>query len=134
LPAPLQAFARRALQAVLAQPHALERALGEWLTEPKPQVWFEAAHAGAGLPRGRALRLDRRTRMAYDARCVYINGESLDAAGRDARLVRRLADARRLSAAEAARLSPATRETIGHWQQAGWLHLCEGDEDHEAAP
>jgi 50S ribosomal protein L16 3-hydroxylase len=129
VPATLQAFAHRAVDAARARPHALERALGEWLTEPKPQVCFDAVRS-AGLPeRGGGLRLDRRTRMGYDARCVYINGESLDAAGRDALLVHRLADARRLSSAEVARLSPAAREAIGEWLAAGWVHATRGGDD-----
>ncbi len=48
------------------------------------------------------LALDRRTRMMYDARHVFINGESFRAGGRDARLLRQLADRRRLDAAEVA--------------------------------
>jgi 50S ribosomal protein L16 3-hydroxylase len=129
IPAALQAFARRAVGAALARPHAIERALGEWLTEPKPQVWFEAERNAGPLMPGQGLRLDRRTRMGYDARCVYINGESLDAAGRDALLVHRLADARRLEAAEVARLSPAAREAIAQWLAAGWVHGSRGSDD-----
>jgi 50S ribosomal protein L16 3-hydroxylase len=129
VPAALQAFARRAIDAALARPHAVERALGEWLTDPKPQVWFEAGRVPGAPGPGHGLRLDRRTRMGYDARCVYINGESLDAAGRDALLVHRLADARRLSSAEVARLSPAAREAIGEWLAAGWAHATRGGDD-----
>ena len=64
--------------------------------------------------------------MGYDARCIYITGESLDAAGRDAVLVHRLADARRLSAGEVARLSPAAREAIEDWLADGWVHASRG--------
>ena len=45
-----------------------------------------------------AVVLDRKTRMLYDERHVFINGESFRAAGRDATLARRLADRRRLDA------------------------------------
>ena len=38
IPASLQDFAREALARALAEPLALERALGEYLTEPKPNV------------------------------------------------------------------------------------------------
>ncbi len=41
VPPALQAFAQQALQRALAEPGAIARALGEWLTEPKPQVWFD---------------------------------------------------------------------------------------------
>ncbi|MGY6517002.1 winged helix domain-containing protein, partial [Vibrio parahaemolyticus] len=78
----------------LSQPLALERALGEYLTEPKPNVWFEASDGGAMLE---AVRLDRRTRMMYDAQHIFINGESYRAGGKDATLMRRLANQRYLS-------------------------------------
>src|SRR6185369_12291598 len=57
LPPQLQRFARDALRAVLREPLALDRALGEYLTEPKSNVWFEGG--GRGGNRGDA-RLDAR--------------------------------------------------------------------------
>ena len=125
VPAPLQDFARDALRAAFADPHVLERALGEYLTEPKASVWFDPP---AGPSRGDALvevALDRRTRMMYDARHVFINGESYRAAGRDSTLMRTLADHRRLVASELARASAAARSLIENWRDAGWLHAVE---------
>ena len=121
MPAALQAFAQQALQQALAEPGAISRALGEWLTEPKPQVWFDGRH-GAALGANDGLALDRRTRMAYDAQQVFINGESFRAGGSDARLMRRLADRRALAPAEVRRLSADARALIAEWLQAGWLH------------
>lgn len=128
VPAALQAFAQDALARALASPHAVACALGEWLTEPKPQVWFEPARTQADLSRG-GLAADRRTRMAYDAAHVFINGESFRAGGRDARLIRRLCDQRRLDARDVLRLSAEARGLVGEWTQAGWLHLAEGEAD-----
>jgi 50S ribosomal protein L16 3-hydroxylase len=119
MPAELQRFARRALQQVLKDPLALQRALGEALSEPKPQVWFEP---GQGLRARRGVVLDRRTRMLYDAEHVYINGESYRASGRDAVLMRRLADERQLAAAELGRASAAARALLGDWCEDGWVH------------
>ncbi len=119
MPAALDAFARKAVERLLRDPSQLARALGEVMTEPKPQVWFEsdAEHApGAGL------RLDRRTRMMYDERRVFINGESFDAAGRDASLMRELADQRRLGAAQCARLSAGAQAVVADWVGQGWAH------------
>src|SRR6186713_838498 len=82
-------LATEVLQRVLRDPAALDCALGELLSEPKPTVWFDA---GEPLDAPRAVRLDRRTRMMYDDRHVFINGDSFRAAGRDARLMRLLAD------------------------------------------
>ncbi|WP_373801208.1 cupin domain-containing protein, partial [Delftia acidovorans] len=41
IPSSLHDFARKALERALAEPLALERALGEYMTEPKANVWFE---------------------------------------------------------------------------------------------
>jgi len=60
--------------------------------------------------------------MMYDARHVFINGESLRAGGRDAVLMRALADARRLPARDVARASAAAREVLASWIDAGWVH------------
>jgi 50S ribosomal protein L16 3-hydroxylase len=120
IPAGLAAFAMNAIQRCLADPRLLACALGEVLSEPKPRVSFEA---GDAAPLSGGLRLDRRTRMMYDRWHVFINGESFRAAGRDATLVRRLADARRLSGAERRALSADARELVVQWVEAGWLHL-----------
>ena len=124
VPSELQDFARAALQRHLADPEALPRVLGAWLTEPKPRVWFDAA-ASAARSNG-AVRLDPRTRMMYDDRHVFINGEALRASGRDARAMRQLADARALSAPERGRLSPAANEVLAGWIAAGWAHGVNG--------
>ena len=59
---------------LVARPAAVARALGEVLSEPKPQVWFTKRTAAW---RPRAVVLDRRTRMLYDAQHVFINGEGV---------------------------------------------------------
>lgn len=119
IPQELQTFARDAVRRALEEPLALERALGEALTEPKPNVWFEPS-ASAGMME--CVVLDRRTRMVYDARHVFINGESYRAAGRDATLMQRLADQRRLDARDLARASDAALELLSSWCEAGWVH------------
>uniref|UniRef100_UPI0037DBF98F winged helix domain-containing protein n=1 Tax=Xenophilus sp. TaxID=1873499 RepID=UPI0037DBF98F len=119
VPEALQRFARDAVRRLLAADADIDRALGESLTEPKPNVWFEGAAAPAPL---RGVRLDRRTRMLHDARHVFINGESFRAAGRDARLMRQLADRRRLGAAELRLASEEAKALLADWCEAGWLH------------
>jgi 50S ribosomal protein L16 3-hydroxylase len=71
---------------------------------------------------GGAVVLDRRTRMLYDDVHVFINGQALDAAGRDAQLMRSLADERRLAAAARRRLSAGARALLAQWLADGWLH------------
>ena len=122
IPAALQRFAAEAVAAALKDPRALERALGESLTEPKPNVWFESGRAPRQLG---AVVLDARTRMMYDARHIFVNGESWRAAGRDATLMRRLADARRLDAPAVRAASEDARALLASWCEAGWV-LPEG--------
>ena len=119
IPPQMQRFAREALLAALKDPGAQDRALGEYLTEPKANVWFEGGPARAA---GRQVVLDRRTRMMYDARHVFVNGESYRASGRDAALMRVLADRRSLGAGELARASEAARSLLQSWCEAGWAH------------
>ena len=120
LPPALQAFARVALQRHLADPQALPRALGEILSDPKPTVYFEGRDNDESAVTG--IRLDARTRMLYDSRHIFINGESFVASGRDARLMRSLADARLLSAQDRRGLSPGANELLQAWCAAGWMH------------
>ena len=119
IPASLAAFATDAVARFLADPLALPCALGELLTEPKPDVWFDA---GESLADGVAVDRDRRTRMMHDDDHVFINGESFRAGGLDADLMRRLADARCLSAPDVARLSGDARELLDQWVESGWAH------------
>ena len=70
------------------------------------------------------MALAAATRMLYDERHVFINGESFRAGGRDARLMRRLADERRLPGRDCERLSAEARDLLGAWHQHGWLEGC----------
>jgi 50S ribosomal protein L16 3-hydroxylase len=124
IPEAMVQFARDALAAALKDPQALERALGEYLTEPKANVWFEAARAPRRL---RSVRLDPRTRMLHDKRHVFINGEGWRAAGKDATLMRKLADSRRLDERDLAGASAGARKLLQSWCEAGWLQANGGE-------
>src|SRR5690606_763573 len=95
LPAALRDFALETLRALSEHPDEVSCALGEILTDVKPNVYFDE-------PKNRwkagAVVLDRRTRMLYDEKHVFVNGDSIRATGDDARLMRQLADRRRLDA------------------------------------
>jgi 50S ribosomal protein L16 3-hydroxylase len=122
IPEGLVKFAQDALTAALKDPLALQRSLGEIMTEPKAHVWF---HGGQEFEEGVGVRLDRRTRMMYDAKHVFINGESFRAAGSDAKQMRKLADNRELTAVEVAKLSPDAAELLAQWGEDGWLYGLE---------
>jgi 50S ribosomal protein L16 3-hydroxylase len=122
IPAALTAFAQQAVMEVFRDARSLPRALGEYLTEPKANVWFDA---GASQEPLHGVVLDRRTRMMFDAHHIFINGESYLASGKDAALMRTLANTRRLDAGQTRRSSSGARALLQEWCEAGWLHACE---------
>jgi 50S ribosomal protein L16 3-hydroxylase len=120
IPPALAVFARQVVDKALKNPDLLDSLLGEYLTEPKSNVWFEGSAALApDLALG--VRLDRRTKMMYDERHVFINGESFRVGGKDARILRQLADKRALDAASCAILSQPAQEAVLDWMAADWL-------------
>lgn len=123
VPPSLAGFARQVLEKALKNPTLLDSLLGEYLTEPKSNVWFEISNVEPDLSAG--VQLDRRTKMMYDERHVFINGESFRVAGKDARFLRQLADNRCLSAASCAKLSDSAREALLDWMVADWLKPAE---------
>jgi 50S ribosomal protein L16 3-hydroxylase len=118
IPAALATFAMDAVQRLARRPAAVARALGEVLSEPKAHVWFE--NRSNALRTG-AVALDRRTRMLYDAGHVFINGESVRVQGRDAALLRTLADDRVLDSGAVRVATPFVRALLREWYRAGWL-------------
>lgn len=120
VPLALQEFAREGVLRALAKSQVLERALGEALTEPKGNVWFDPPSDEPDL-RQLGVTLDRRSRMMYDERHVYLNGESYLASGRDATLMRRLADQRQLSVRELGKASEEALSLLESWFDDGWL-------------
>jgi len=119
IPGQLHDFTVAAMARLLAEPRAAACALGEVLTDLKANVWFEA---GTALGHHAGVRLDRRTRMMYDRWHLFVNGESFVASGRDAVLMRRLADERTLNARQTAGLSDEAFALLDRWAMAGWLH------------
>ncbi|MEO6320329.1 MAG: cupin domain-containing protein [Polaromonas sp.] len=125
LPAGLADFAGQAVLQALKDPRALACALGEYMSEPKPGVWFDEpqqAWDGNAAKAGQTgIALDARTRMLYDSDHIFINGESYRAKGADASLMRRLADQRHLAASELRKAGGAAIALLGDWHEAGWL-------------
>ncbi|MFY7982479.1 MAG: JmjC domain-containing protein [Limnohabitans sp.] len=120
IPQALGDFARQVVDQAVQNPDLLGSLLGEYLTEPKSNVWFEASASEPALSAG--VQLDRRSKMMYDQKHIFINGESFRVAGKDARLLRVLADDRALSAMALRSLSPDAKEALLDWAHAGWLH------------
>ena len=119
MPEGLVDFAKFALQKALKDPKAMQRALGEYLTEPKANVWFEMGDMPNKL---KSVHLDRRSKMMYDTHHIFLNGESWRAAGKDAALMRQLADTRELTGIELSKASPEALSLLMEWCDDGWLH------------
>jgi 50S ribosomal protein L16 3-hydroxylase len=128
LPAELVAFARQSIADAFKDPLAFDCALGESLTEPKASIFFdEPAPDGVGESpwQNRGVVLDPKTRMMYGAHHVFINGESYQARGTDAALMRKLADQRCLRAQQLVKASSAARDLLDDWHAAGWLRTLD---------
>jgi 50S ribosomal protein L16 3-hydroxylase len=115
-------FAQQAVGHLLKDRCALKLALGEFLTEPKPHVWFEPnERALTELSIHKGVKLDRRSRLMYDDEHLFLNGEALRAQGRDATLMRELADKGALTPQQIARLSSQAQALLMQWWEAGWV-------------
>ena len=122
-PAMIQ-FAQQALHKALANPAVLRRVLGEYLSEPKANVWFEdepsmksnTSEAKIGF------RLDRRTKMLVDDQHVFINGESFRSSGRDTLLLKQFANDRLIDSQQLTRASVGAKSILQNWLETGWIH------------
>lgn len=108
------------------------RFLGCYLSEPKPNVFFDAPVPPIRFAafRSRAARrgvvLDLRTQLLYDSRHVFLNGAVLDFPGHDAAVIRQLANKRRLGGESFLVSMPARAGALKlfyRWYCDGFLHL-----------
>ncbi len=125
LPKAMVRFAAQAFSRLRPDAAVFETVLGEYLTEPKPEVWFDAdprpaAELRATCRRG-GVRLDRRSRMLYTAQAVFINGETVEQPLSGSALLRTLADQRALDAGQFAAANAAERALLLDWCAQGWL-------------
>ena len=104
------------------------RFLGSYLSEPKPHVTFDRPQPAlsparfAAAIRAHGIGLDRRTQWLYDDAAYYVNGEAR-AWPRGAReALARLADERRLAAADAKRLGNGIIALLYADYRNGYLH------------
>jgi 50S ribosomal protein L16 3-hydroxylase len=120
IPSALADFARQVIDKAQKNPQLLDSLLGEFLTEPKASVWFQASEVKPDFSAG--VQLDRRTKMMYDDKHVFINGESFKVGGRDAVVLRQLADDRAMKGPAFKILSTDAKEALRDWAAAGWLN------------
>ncbi len=125
IPAALLDFAKAAVEKTMSDPDALARNLGEYLTEPKANVWFDEPEPESEediiLTRQNRVDLHPRSQMLFDARHIFLNGESWRAAGKDAVLMQRLANQRFLEPKDLTKASDGAMALLQEWADAGWL-------------
>jgi 50S ribosomal protein L16 3-hydroxylase len=121
IPVDLLQFAKQALEKAMSDPDALARNLGEYLTEPKANVWFEEPEFDVVLTTQNSIELSRNSQMMFDARHIFLNGESWRAAGKDAALMQKLANQRFLEPKDLIKASDGALALLQEWADAGWL-------------
>ncbi len=121
IPTALLDFAKQAVEKALSDPDALARNLGEYLTEPKAHVWFDEPEFDVVLTRQNRIELSPCSQMMYDARHVFLNGESWLAAGKDANLMQLLANQRFLAPKDLSKASDGALALLQEWADMGWL-------------
>ena len=130
-PARIDAAMRRQCARMLAQIRwnaaDVARFLGCWLSEPKPQVYFDppssplAPRAFARAASRHGVRLDRRTQLLYDDRHLFVNGAALPWPATGATTIKRLADRRILAARDAAAPAAPVAALLHDWYRHGFL-------------
>jgi 50S ribosomal protein L16 3-hydroxylase len=127
--AAMQRRAARALARVRWSPPDVARFLGEFLSEPKRNVYFDAPdpaltlRAFATAARRKGVRLDRRAQWLFDDDALYVNGEAR-AWPRNARdAFAALANHRSLSAAQVGSLAGDALAALHDDYRHGSLHI-----------
>lgn len=131
LPEAMHATLSKWLREWRPAPREIDRFLGRFLTEPKPQVWFPSPRRRTSNARFAAdaasagVRVDRRTRLAFRRRDFFINGEHMPITTGAASLLRRLANERALppGALGATSVDPDLIARLHEWFDAGWIHF-----------
>ncbi|MCC6532682.1 MAG: cupin domain-containing protein [Burkholderiales bacterium] len=125
---PMVARMRAMLGSIRWNRDLVETFLGEYLTEPKPHVFFDSPRPplayGAFMraARSRGVRLALKTRMLYRGRRVFVNGEAESVPALASIPMRRLADRRALTPWP--RGSSWADRTLHAWYRAGYVELC----------
>jgi 50S ribosomal protein L16 3-hydroxylase len=124
---PMIAAIAARLSAIRFSQHDLKTFLGEYLSEPKPSVFFRPPSKKLGPAAfgrriaGSGLRLSAKTRMLYAGSRLFVNGEGFQMSKADQAWLRRLANERRLEGEIACGASPDVAETLYAWYCCGWL-------------
>jgi 50S ribosomal protein L16 3-hydroxylase len=103
--------------------------LGEYLTEPKPSVFFNTPEKPltpkrfAAAAQKQGIALSSKTRMLYKGKHLFINGESFAVNRADKAILVQLANDRVLEGSLIAKASEDVMEAFCLWYEDGWIHL-----------
>lgn len=104
--------------------------LGEYMTEPKHNVFFKGPARPLTLERFlqkasiNGVLLSRKTIMLYRGKHIFINGESFAVGRADKVALEALANLRALDGATLAAASGDVIDAVYTWYQDGWLELA----------
>ena len=103
--------------------------IGEYLSSPKPSVFFDLPKRPLTptkfliAAKQRGIQLTLKTRMLYRNKNIFINGESFGVSGTDKILLTELANSRQLEGSSVATASTDMLETLCLWYEDGWIQL-----------
>ena len=101
--------------------------LGEYLSEPKAQIFFSPPTRPLSLEKfivavnQRGVQLVLASQMLYRGKFIFINGESFAVNKADRTLLARLADQRHLLGEQCCSASEDVVETLHDWYRQGWI-------------
>jgi len=118
----------RMLKRVTWDRATIARFVGCWLSEPKPDVFFD--RPATPLPRAsfsaraakRGLHLDLRTQLLYDPTHLFINGTALPWPAGGGQVLKQLANRRALAPRSARAVHPNASTILYDWYRDGYLH------------
>jgi 50S ribosomal protein L16 3-hydroxylase len=121
---------RNELQRITFDEEDIAIFLGEYLSEPKPNVYFRSPARPLNLDRfidavnQRGIKLSRKTHMLYRGKHIFINGESFAASRAEQKPLVGLANERSLEGEALAAASADVLETLHQWYLDGWIELA----------
>jgi 50S ribosomal protein L16 3-hydroxylase len=122
LPQDLMKFVQGAWAHAKPSAALIEQAVGEYLSEPKLHVWFDAPDNANWSAAARCgVRLSDKTQLLIGRQACYINGERIDGQAGARAWWMRLATSRWASAAEIADAPADVQTQLREWLEAGWV-------------
>lgn len=117
------------IQKIQFTPDDIAIFLGEYLSEPKPSVYFSSPEKPLSpkrfeqAARKKGIRLSLKTSMLYKGKHIFINGESFAVGREDKTLLNKLANQRFLEGMDLETASADVIEAFCLWYEDGWIEV-----------